>query len=239
MAKTNRIYFLILSVTIFLLSVSCSKEAVNDKPDFEKSFRKAVKLFNDENYREAIDDFRSILLNHSGENGIDSVRFLIAKSHFELGEYYSASYEFLRLTESYPESELVEGSYFLDAECYRMLSPRYTLDQAETRRALSKYQVYLDLYQKGKYSADSDKIIIELREKLARKEYEAGVLYLKMDQPRAAKVYFNQIIDNYYDTTYYPLSLEKIADAYLAMKDEYNHRVYTAKYLELKQKIKE
>lgn len=239
MAQRKRGYILMLYVALFLLSVSCSKEAVTEKPEFEKSFRKAVKLFNGENYREAIDDLRSILLNHSGENGIDSVRFLIAKSHFGLGEYYSSSYEFLRLTESYPESELVEDSYFLDAECYRMLSPGYTLDQAETKKALSKYQVYLDLYQNGKYASDSNTYILELREKLARKEYEAGVLYLKMDQPRAAKIYFSQVIDNFYDTVYYPLSLSKIAEAYLAMKDEYNHGVYQAKYLEVMKKNKE
>ena len=72
-----------------------------------------------------------------------------------------------------------------------------------------------------------------LREKLARKEFEAGILYLKLDQPRAAKIYFGEIINNYYDTSYYSESLKNIAQAYLEMKDEYRYLEYMSKYNEL------
>jgi outer membrane protein assembly factor BamD len=239
MKRKITVIYIVLCTFLLMVTMSCSKGTLSENPGFEKSFRKAVKDFEKENYREAIDGFRTILLNFSGENGIDSVRFLIAKSHYGLAEYYSASYEFLRLTENYPESRLVEDSFFLDAECYRMLSPNHTLDQSETRKALLKYQTYLDLYPRGKYSGEADRFIAELREKMARKEYEAGVLYMRMEQPRAAKVYFSQIIENYYDTKYYELSLEKISEAFLSMGDEYNQKIYSAKLLEVRQKSKE
>jgi len=226
-----------IAITLFIsIFASCTKDVGIEKIGFDKSFQIAKKKFNDENYREALNDLNSIILNYGGENGIDSAQFLVGRSHYELEEFYSASFEFNRLSESFPESKLVEDSYFNAAECYRELSPRYTLDQKETFNAISKYQLYLDLFPKGKYALKADEQIRDLREKLARKTFEAGILYLKLDQPRAAKVYFNEIIDSYYDTSFYISSLENIAQAYLSMKDEYNYRLYLSKFQEIKNK---
>ena len=219
-----------------LLIQSCTKELNVKDAGFEKSFRIVKEKYSRENYIDALTDLNRIILNYGGENGIDSVQFMIAKSHYHLGEYYSSSYEFIRLTENFPESKLVEESYYNDAECYYKLSPRYTLDQTETGKAISKYQLYLDLFPEGIFVNEVSLRITELREKLARKEFEAGDLYLKLDQPRAAKVYFSELIDKYYDTSYYPASLEKISQAYLEMGDEYNCQIFMDKYNELKNK---
>lgn len=219
-----------------LFIVSCSNELNIQDLGFEKSFRIAKEKYKKENYTEALTDLNRIILNYGGENGIDSVQFMIAESHFHMGEFYSSSYEYIRLTESFPESKLVEKSYYNDAECYYNLSPRYTLDQTETSKAVTKYQLYLDLFPEGRFIEDAGSRIIELREKLARKEYEAGELYLKLDQPRAAKVYFNEVIDNYYDTSYYIMSLEKLSQAYLEMEDDYNYQIFMSKFNEMKSK---
>jgi outer membrane protein assembly factor BamD len=232
----NRLFRGVFFAIFGLLLVSCTKELNVQEAGFEKSFRMAKEKYNNGNYTEALLDFNKIILNYGGENGIDSVQFLISESHFYLDEFYSASYEFIRLTENFPESEKVEESYFKDAECYYNLSPRYTLDQKETHTAISKYQLYIDLYQKGKYFANANDRIRELREKLARKEFAAGELYLKLDQPRAAKVYFNEVIDKYYDTSFYISALEKISQAFLELKDDYNYHVFRSKYNEMKNK---
>lgn len=231
-----RIKLLVSIVVVSSVFLSCTKDLNIENIGFEKSFQIAKKKFNEESYREALNDLNSIILNYGGERGIDSAQFLIGRSHYELDEFYSASFEFTRLSENFPESELIEDSYFNSAECFRELSPRYTLDQKETYNAISKYQLYLDLFPKGKFAEQANLHIRDMREKLARKTFEAGTLYLKLDQPRAAKVYFNEIIDNYYDTSFYILSLENIAQAYLSMKDEYNYHLYLSKFQEINKK---
>ncbi len=224
-------FFKLLVTAIFISIVfSCTKKLNLEDVGFDKSYKIAKKKYENENYIEAIQDFNIILLNYGGERGIDSVQYLLASSHFELQEYFSSSYEFNKLSESFPESKLTEESYFNAAMCYYKLSPPYSLDQAETFRAISKFQNYLDLYTSGKFNKRSNELITELREKLARKEYEAGVLYIKMDQPRAAKVYFNEVISNYYDTTYYKMSLQSLAEVAKMMKDEYNYHLYLKRY---------
>lgn len=226
---------LIFIMAVFFL-MSCTRELNVEEAGFGKSYRTAKEKFNKENYTEALTDLNRIILNYGGENGIDSVQFMIARCHYLLDEFYSASYEFQRLAESFPESKLAEESYFNDAECYYQLSPRYTLDQADTETALSKYQLYLDLFPEGRFKTEAGSRINELREKMARKEYEAGVLYLKLDQPRAAKVYFLGIIDSFYDTSFYIPSLELASKAFFEMGDEYNYHIYHSKFMELTNK---
>ena len=42
--------------------------------------------------------------------------------------------------------------------------------------------------------------MIILRKKLAKKLYETGVLYMKMDEFEPARMSFNRVLDDYYDT---------------------------------------
>ena len=44
--------------------------------------------------------------------------------------------------------------------------------------------------------------INELNAKLARKEYESGLIYMKMDYFRAATVSFDYVLEKYHDTPY-------------------------------------
>ena len=220
-------------ITVILFAIvlsSCTHELNIQDAGFEKSFTIAKKKYNDGNYLQALDDFNVIILNYGGQSGIDSVQFLLANTHFKLEEYYSSSYEFNKLTESFPESKLSEESYFNSALSYYKLSPIYSLDQKETYSAITKFQFYLDLYPVGKFADKANGFIQELREKLARKEFESGQLYMKMDQPRAAKFYFLEVVNNYYDTKFYIQSLKYMAEASKSMNDNYNFQVYQKKY---------
>ena len=44
--------------------------------------------------------------------------------------------------------------------------------------------------------------ISNLREKLAKKAFETGILYMKMDEYESAKLAFQIVIDEYYDTSF-------------------------------------
>ncbi|MDA3885127.1 MAG: outer membrane protein assembly factor BamD [Candidatus Delongbacteria bacterium] len=230
--KTKLIYVYISVVLFAVILTSCTNELKIEDIGFEKSFSIAKKKYNNGNYLQALEDFNVLILNYGGQTGIDSVQYLLADTHFKLEEFYSSSYEFNRLTESFPESKLAEESYFNSAMSYYKLSPIYSLDQKETYNAISKFQFYLDLYPVGEFADKANRFISEMREKLARKEFESGKLYMKMDQPRAAKIYFLEVINNFYDTSYYSLSLKFMAEASELMKDEYNFQVYQKKYNE-------
>lgn len=231
--RKSMIFIMAGLILLTVMNFSCSGRMSQEDLGYERSLTSAMKKFHSGSYRAAIDDFNRIVLNYGGESGIDSVQYYMALSHFKIGEYFSASYEFIRLAERFPESDLAEEAYFMDGESYFKISPRYVLDQKDTHRAIRKYQNYLDLYPRGRFSENALSRISTLREKLARKEFEAGELYMKLNQPRAARVYFSEVINNYYDTDYYTLSLKGVAKAHLDMKEVAEYEEFMRRYKEI------
>jgi len=226
-ANYNLSFFILLSI-VFLSS--CSDDLNIKNIGFERSYKIAKKKFNDENYVKAIEDLNVILLNYSGSAGIDSAKYLLAKSHFNVEEFYLASYEFKSLVDNFPSSPLAEEALYNSALSYHMVAPDFILDQKDTKTALIKFQLFLDNYSTGEFASKSMKKIKEIREKLAKKQFESGELYMRVDEPRAAKVYFALVLEEYYDTQYYIKSLERIAEAYKEMEDDYNYHLYLDKY---------
>ena len=58
-----------------------------------------------------------------------------------------------------------------------------------------------------------------MRSKLARKLYESGRQYLKWRVGQSARLYFEQVLDSYYDTPYADLSLTGIVISYIVDED--------------------
>ena len=52
----------------------------------------------------------------------------------------------------------------------------------------------------SKHIEFSENSIVPLRNKLAKKEFEAGRMYLKLEEYDSALIYFNEVINQYYDT---------------------------------------
>lgn len=207
MIKTNSfriIAALFITVMISVLMSGCSsanKTNINTE-DPDKAFEIAMKSYNVKDYTQAVEDFSLIKIKFSGSKNIDKAQFYLGMSYYKREEYVLAAYEFENLLKNYTSSEFqVEARYML-AMCYYSLSPEYFLDQTYTRYAIIEFQNFLIINPKDKKVPDVEAKIKELRNKLALKEYSAGLLYLKMDRYRAAQVYFDNVLTEYYDTDY-------------------------------------
>ena len=113
-----------------------------------------------------------------------------------------------------------EKSRFRICEAYSYESPDYFNDQTFTEKALERYQEFLDDFPNSEYISLINKSMIDLRYKLAKKLFETGILYMKMDEYEPARMSFNQILDKYYDTDIIGDVHVKIIDSYI--KDNKN-----------------
>jgi len=103
-------------------------------------------------------------------------------------------------TEQNPTHIFNEKAEYKIALSYVKLSPKYQLEQEYTHRALRYLQDFIDTYPSSEYIGAAEKHIETLRNKLGRKLYESGRLYKKMRHWRAAVIYFDEMLANYYDT---------------------------------------
>ena len=116
-------------------------------------------------------------------------------------EYLLAIAEYEKLTRRMGFSPFVEDARFKICEAYTFESPEYYHDQEYTEKALERYQEFLDDYPNSKFIDEVLSSIGALREKLGRKLYETGVLYIKLEEYESAKMTFQLVIDQYYDTS--------------------------------------
>ena len=204
MIKMKNILILIL-LSLVLWGCGESVNTVNMSPQDRLAY--AVKLYNDEDYELAVNEFSSIVLQFPGNAIVDSAQYYTGMTRFKRKEYILGAYEFSKLIKNMPASKLIGESQYMLAECYYKLSPDYTLDQKYTRSAIKEYQAYIDFFPTSDKVPDAEFKIKELNEKLAHKEYNAAYIYSKLEYYRASLKYYDNVVEIYHDTKYAPLAM--------------------------------
>ena len=142
-----------------------------------------------------------------GSSVADSSQFLLAECRFQREEYLLAAEEFLSLKRNMSTSNLISKAQFSIALCYYNLSPRSSLDQRYTTRAIDEFQAFVEYYPTDELVQQANAKIQELNERLAKKDYDTAELYMTMGRYRAAAVYFESVAEKYHDTPYAERSL--------------------------------
>ena len=191
------------SICFFTLAViSCSSYNVRPNITPDDRFDLAKKMFKKRDFFEAKTQFKILTLNNPGIHFVDEAQYFLADCHFHLKEYIIAADEFGRLIRLYPRSSWLDDAQFKIGLCYYKLSPKASLDQKYTHQAIDNFQRFLEDFPKSELVSQAEKMLRISRTKLAKKEFKAGELYRKLGDHIGALVYFDSVIENYYDTVY-------------------------------------
>ncbi len=199
-------YFLIISLAaLFIWGCGSSIETVNLSA--KERLEYAQKLYNDEDYLEAVNELQAIILQYPGNEIIDDAQYLLGMTRYKRGEYILAAYEFSKLVKNMPASEFIPDAQYMLAESYFQLSPNFTLDQKYTKKAIDEFQAFLDFFPTHAKVPDAEQKLKILNDKLAHKTYNDAVIYEKMDYQTAALIYYNDVLEIYHDTKYAPMAM--------------------------------
>lgn len=127
-----------------------------------------------------------------------------------LGSYYEAEEAFSKVVSNYPESEWAQAAKFQIASTRAKLSKSPDYDQGATKEAKEKFEEFVKNNPDVKLSEEAEKNIQELSEKEAQTNYNIARFYEKQKDYRAAKIYYNDIIDNHPGSIWAAKSLERI-----------------------------
>ena len=207
---------------LFILSIfffhGCSTIEQSKLTNSEK-FEIGLQYFEKQKYQKSKEYFEDIVQNEQGTNlGLEST-FLLAKTLFELKEFDEASYNFNYFSMFSKDIDNVEFSQFMKSKCAFELTLPYNKDQTSTLYAISIIQEFLDNFPYSKFKDDAYDMIIKLRNRLARKNFESAKLYLKMKKYNSAFYYFDIIISEFYDTKYHDEALIYYIFTYIVMDD--------------------
>ncbi|MEJ2162956.1 MAG: outer membrane protein assembly factor BamD [Robiginitalea sp.] len=173
-------YLLIIPVLI-LFSCSEYQKALKN-PDITKKYTIAQKLYEEGDFKKANRLLEQIAPQFVGKPQGERVLFFLADSYYQIKDYNFAGYQFERFLKSYPGSDKADQAAFQGAKSYYMLSPRYSLDQTDTDKALTKLQVFINSYPNSEYQAEANKMAQELTTKKEKKEFEIAKQYVKLGE---------------------------------------------------------
>jgi len=169
----------------------------------------------DGKYKKALRLFEQIVPQYRGKSQAQRLMYFYADTYYQLGDSHLAGYQFERFVKSYPDSEKAEEAAYKSAKSYYQLSPRYSLDQTETTKALEKLQAFINKYPESDRLSEANKLVAELRGKKERKAYEIAKQYHHRESYKVAISSFDNYLVDYPGSSYREKAL------YYKMESEY------------------
>lgn len=168
----------------------------------QEAYDRGMEEMEDGDYARAIEYLRAALDFGRTSDLADDAQLALARSYAGDSQYLLAGSEFTRFIEFYRTDPRVEQAAFERIQAYAELSPRYELDQTDTRQALSYIRIFVQQYPNSTNVAAAEALAAELQEKLARKKYDAGRLYERREYYEAAVIAYRDVLQEYPSSEY-------------------------------------
>jgi len=219
MFKNKRIVQMLAIMLISLIGLSGCKskfEKLRASNDTARQYQEAIRLYNAKKYNKALILFDDLVKKFRGRPEAEDLNYYFAFTNYHLKDYTTARYQFRNFTDTYPNSPRAEECRYMAAYCYYLESPVYSLDQANTLKAIESLQLFINIYPESERAEEAAKLIDDLRGRLERKSYENSKIYLDIGDYLAAVIAFDNSLRDFPDTKYAEqLEFYKIEAQYL------------------------
>ena len=162
-----------------------------------ENYELAVGEFSEKDYIEAIAYADFVRIRFPFSRFAVDAELLIARSHFEQGEYLTAQDSFKQFGKLHPTHEHVRNGWaaymaavsaFMEAPVTKggLLPPYYQRDQADLRAALVELHYFADHYGGTRMAPLAEDLKAEVNRRLLQHELYVARFYLDRDKPEAA-----------------------------------------------------
>lgn len=204
-----------LGLCLMILSSCGNYEKVLKSSDINYKLSKANEYYDKRQYQHANELYQSLLPVVKGTKNFEPMYYRYAYSYYNMKDYLSASYHFKNFVDFFPNSKEAEECEFMHAVSLYKLSPKYSLEQTNTMKAMEAMQSYINTHPESKRLAEANTYIDNGRAKLERKEADAAHLYYNISQYKAASIAYKNVLHNY------PESASSDFYQYMIVKSQY------------------
>lgn len=223
-----------------MLAAGCKSqyEALLASSNVEAKYAAAMNYFNTKKYSKSAQLFESLSVQVGGTPREDTVQYYWGLSNYRFKDYFTAETNFTKFLQNFPRSPFTEDARFLRLDCLYRSTYRYELDQTPTRAALIAIEEYMREYKEDTPHLEAcRKMQKDLNDRLDQKAFESARLYYKMEDYKASRVAFKNVLKDdseniyreqilYYTAMssyhYARLSVQKKQkDRYLVFADDY------------------
>ena len=166
----------------------------------QEAFEQGMERYEAGKYERAAQYFQGAFDFGRTHEWADDAQLFLARAYRANREYILASSEYSRFVEIYRGDERVPLAEFERAMTYFERSPGYQLDQTDTERGIEVFNLYMKRYPNHDSLMVAAQRVLQLRQKLARKQYNTATLYERRELYEAAALSYEVVFDKYPDT---------------------------------------
>lgn len=193
---------LIILLSVIVLT-SCSQyNKVLNKGSVSDKYKMATEMYEAQKFDKALRLFEMITPSYRGKPQMERIQFMVSQSYMNTKDYSNAAYYFEKFATNYPKSSKKEEAAFSGAKCHFLASPKYSVDQTETKEALVAFQKYINAYPDSKNLPEANKMVNKLQYKLETKAFEVAKQYFDIGFYTSAVVAFDNMTSQYLGTVY-------------------------------------
>ncbi len=170
--------------------------------DNELKYQAALRYYADKKYFQALQLLEELVVVFRATPRGEEVYYYYAKAYFGTGDYLTAAYHFNNFYKTFPGSRYAEECLFMNAYCYYLDSPVYSLDQKSTLEAIQQLQFFINKFPQSSRIEECNRLIDQLRFKLETKAYQNARLFYRTEDYRAATIAFTNMIKDFPTTIY-------------------------------------
>ncbi len=187
----------IVLLLVVASALGCAGTAGASADSAEEAYQTGMRYFEEGKYDRAAEYLKVVFDFGRTNEFADEAQVYLAQAYYEDEQYILAGTEFTRFIDLYSRDPRVEEAALGRIRSYYMLSPSYNLDQTDSERAIAYIRLFMARYPSSVFTEDVVTILEELREKLARKQFQAGRLYERRELFEAAIISFEEVLSEY------------------------------------------
>ncbi|GAB4254677.1 MAG: outer membrane protein assembly factor BamD [Vicingaceae bacterium] len=180
---------------------ACSEyQKVLKSSDLDYKYEKALEYYENDEYFKALPLFEELIPLYRGSSRAEKVYYYYCYCNYYEEFYDVAAYHFKKYSKTFSTSSHAEEALFMSGYCNYIQSPAPSLDQTNTKRAISELQLFINSYPTSNLVDSSNSLIDKLRSKLEEKSYNNAYLYYKTENYKSAIIALNNHLKDYPET---------------------------------------
>lgn len=161
-----------------------------------------TELYEAKKFEKALRLFEQVVPAYKGKPQMERVQFMISMSYLNSGDFSNAAYYFEKFISNYPKSSKREEASFYAAKAHFLASPKYSVDQTETKQALVSAQMFINAYPDSPRLAEANEMVKQLQYKLETKAFMIAKQYFDIGYYSSAVVAFDNLTSQFLGTVY-------------------------------------
>ncbi len=186
---------------LFIFMVSCGEyQKIMKSEDYKMKFEAGMKYYSQGKCDKAYQLLEDCIPYYRGKEEYREIIFALADCDMRDGNYETARERYKYLSSLYAGTTVEEKALFYTVVCDYLLSNDYDLDSKNSIEAMSSASIFMIKFPNSPYADSVKKIRNKLFDRKFRKEAEIAYLYYNMEDYKASKASFMNLLEKYQNT---------------------------------------